>query len=63
VFVLSIADFGFKVGWSLPRMILTMMSGFVPIVPFVVERRVVREVEGRLAAQTTQDTQVTLPRD
>ena len=44
-------------------MILTMMSGFVPIVPFVVERRVVREVEGRLAAQTTQDTQVTLPRD
>jgi integral membrane protein len=60
VFVLSIANLGFKVGWSLPRMVLTMMSGFVPVVPFFVERYVAREVEAQLAAQ---ETPVPLPRD
>jgi integral membrane protein len=49
VFVLSIANLGFKVGWSLPRMVLTMMSGFVPVLPFIVERKVAHEVEGVLA--------------
>ena len=49
VFVLSIANLGFKVGWSLPRMILTMLSGFVPLLPFWVERKVAREVEAQLA--------------
>jgi integral membrane protein len=51
VFVLSIANLGFKVGWSLPRMILTMMSGFVPVLPFIVERKVAREVEAQLAGE------------
>ena len=60
VFVLSIANLGFKVGWSLPRMVLTMMSGFVPVVPFFVEHYVAREVEAQLAAQ---DAPVALPRD
>jgi len=60
VFVLSVANLGFKVGWSLPRMILTMMSGFVPVLPFIVERRVAREVERQLA---TQDAPVPLPRE
>jgi integral membrane protein len=50
VFVVSIANLGFKVGWSLPRMILTMLSGFVPLVPFIVERKVAREVEAQLAS-------------
>ena len=49
VFVLSIANLGFKVGWTLPRMILIMLSGFVPLLPFVVERRVARQVEAQLA--------------
>jgi integral membrane protein len=49
VFVLSIANLGFKVGWSLPRMILYMLSGFVPLLPFIVERKVAREVEAQLA--------------
>lgn len=48
VFVLSIANLGFTVGWSLPRMILTMLSGFVPVLPFIVERKVAREVEAQL---------------
>jgi len=60
VFVLSIANLGFKVRWSLPRMVLIMMSGFVPVLPFVVERRVAGEVEGELAAQ---DARVALPSD
>ena len=45
VYVVAIANLGFKVGWSLPRMVLTMLTGFVPVLPFVVERRVTREVE------------------
>jgi len=49
VFVLSIANLGFKVGWSLPRMIRIMLSGFVPLLPFFVERKVAREVEAQLA--------------
>jgi integral membrane protein len=49
VFVLSIANLGFKVGWSLPRMILFMLSGFVPVLPFIVERKVAAEVEDQLA--------------
>jgi integral membrane protein len=60
VFVLSIANLGFKVGWSLPRMVLIMMSGFVPVLPFIVERKVARDLEARLAAQ---DAPVALPRD
>ena len=59
VFVLSIANLGFKVGWSLSRMVLTMLSGFVPVVPFIVERKVAREVEAQLAAQ---DATVASPR-
>jgi len=49
VFVLSIANLGFKVGWSLPRMILIMLSGFVPLLPFIIERKVAGEVEVQLA--------------
>jgi integral membrane protein len=59
-YVLSIANLGFKVGWTLPRMVLIMMSGFVPVLPFIVERRVSREVEARLVAA---EVRVTLPRD
>ena len=63
VFVLSIANLGFKVGWGLPRMILTMMSGFVPVLPFFIERKVAVEVQGQLAGQADQDAPVALPSD
>jgi integral membrane protein len=53
VFVCSVANLGFKVGWSLPRMVLTMLSGFIPVLPFVVERKVAREVEAQLAGSLT----------
>ena len=49
VFVVSIANLGFKVGWSLPRMFLTMLCGFIPVLPFWVERKVAREVEAQIA--------------
>ena len=63
VFVLSIANLGFKVGWSLRRMVLTMMSGFVPVLPFFIERKVAVEVQGQLAGQADQDAPVALPSD
>jgi integral membrane protein len=63
VYVLSIASLGFKVGWSLPRMILIMLSGFVPLLPFFIERNVAREVEAQLSAQGVQDAPVALPSD
>ena len=48
VYVISIANLGFKVGWSLPKMVGIMMTGFVPLLPFWAERRFVAEVEARL---------------
>ena len=63
VFVLSIANLGFKVGWTLPRMVRIMLSGFVPILPFFIERNVSREVDAQLAGQATQNPPVALPSD
>ena len=53
VFVLSIANLGFKVGWSLQRMVLIMLSGFVPLLPFFIERKIAGEVEVQLAGSLT----------
>lgn len=44
----SIANLGFKAGWSLKRMVLNMLTGFVPVLPFVAERRVAADTEARL---------------
>ncbi len=48
VYVLATANLGFKVGWSLPKMVLVMLAGCVPFLSFVVERIVAREIDGRL---------------
>ncbi len=53
VYLVSVALLGFKVGWTLPKMVLIMLAGCVPFLSFWVERKVAREIEGRLAAQTT----------
>ncbi|WP_407676038.1 DUF3817 domain-containing protein [Phycicoccus flavus] len=50
VYVVATAVLGFKVGWSLPKMVLVMLAGCVPFLSFWVERRVAREVEAGLAA-------------
>ncbi len=49
VFVVSIANLGFKVGWGLPKMVLIMLTGFVPLLPFWAERRFSAQVEAQLA--------------
>ncbi len=49
VYVIATANLGFKVGWSLPKMVLVMLAGCVPFLSFVVERVVAREIDGRLA--------------
>jgi len=41
-------------------MVLIMLSGFVPVLPFVVERKVSRQLEDELA---TSDAPVALPGD
>ena len=50
VYLVATALLGFKVGWSLTRMVLVMLAGCVPFLSFWVERRVAAEVEGGLAA-------------
>jgi integral membrane protein len=49
VFVVATANLGFKVGWSLGRMVAIMLLACIPLVAFVIERRVAREVEPRVA--------------
>ena len=51
VYLVATANLGFKVGWSLPKMVGVMLAGCVPFLSFWVERRVAGEVEGRLAHQ------------
>ncbi|MBD3783178.1 MAG: DUF3817 domain-containing protein [Micrococcales bacterium] len=50
LYLVATAVLGFKVGWSLTRMVLVMLAGCVPFLSFWVERRVAREVEAGLAA-------------
>ena len=48
-FVFATTNLGFKVGWSLGRMVAIMLLACIPLVAFVIERRVAREVEPRVA--------------
>jgi len=50
VYLVATALLGFKVGWTLPKIVLVMLAGCVPFLSFWVERRVAREVEAGLAA-------------
>ena len=51
VYLVASANLGFKVGWSLPKMVGVMLAGRVPVLSFWVERKVATGVEGRLARQ------------
>ena len=44
VFAVGTANLGFKVGWSVGRMLAILLLACIPFVAFVEERRVVREV-------------------
>ena len=43
LYVVATANLGFKAGWSLPRMVLVMLAGCVPLLSFAVERKVAAE--------------------
>ena len=45
----SVANLGLKVGWSPLRIVRNLLAGFVPVVPWVAERRNTAEVEAMLA--------------
>ncbi|MDQ2758593.1 MAG: DUF3817 domain-containing protein [Actinomycetota bacterium] len=47
-FAVSIANLGLKSRWPMGRIVLNLLSGFVPFVPFVAERRVTRSTKALL---------------
>jgi integral membrane protein len=49
VYLVATANLGFKVGWSLGKMVLVMLAGVVPFLSFWAERKVAAEVEARLS--------------
>lgn len=44
VFAVATANLGFKVGWSVGRMIVILLLACIPFLAFVEERRVVTEI-------------------
>ena len=48
VYVLSTFDLSRHTSWSLPRTLLIMVSGTIPFMSFVMERRVTAEVAAQL---------------
>ncbi len=53
LYVVATANLGFKLGWTLGRMVLVMLAGCVPFLSFWVERKVSREAEAQLARHET----------
>ncbi|MDQ2796985.1 MAG: DUF3817 domain-containing protein [Actinomycetota bacterium] len=52
-YVASIANLGFVSRWPLIRMVGNMLTGFVPVLPFIAERRVTRSTRELLARADT----------
>ena len=50
IYLLAVALLGFKVDWSLPKMVLVMLAGCVPFLSFWVEHKMAAEVGARLDA-------------
>ena len=44
----SVANLGLKCAWSLQRIVLNLLAGFVPVVPWVAEHRVTQETTALL---------------
>ncbi|GAA6526247.1 DUF3817 domain-containing protein [Intrasporangium sp. DVR] len=47
-FAASVANLGVKVAWGLKRIVLNLLAGFVPVVPWVAEHRNTREINAML---------------
>lgn len=50
IYVVSVANLGFKVAWPMSRMLLVMLAGCVPLLSFWAEQKVAHEVQPRIAA-------------
>jgi len=50
LYVFATANLGFKVGWSLGKMVLVMLAGVVPFLSFWAEQKVAAEVAEQLTA-------------
>lgn len=49
LYAASVINLGFTLRWSLGRMVVTMLAGALPVVPWFLEARVVREVKAEHA--------------
>lgn len=49
VLVAATTNLGFKVGWPLTRIGLILLGSCIPFVAFIIEQRVAREIEPRIA--------------
>ena len=47
-FAVSVANLGVKAAWGLKRIILNLLAGFVPILPWVAEHRNTQDVNAML---------------
>ena len=45
----SIANLGFKLAWPMLRIVLNLLTGFVPLAPFFAERKITPETEAILS--------------
>ena len=50
VYLVTVIDLWSTMRWAFPRLLLMVLAGVVPVLSFVVERRVHRDGEARLAA-------------
>ncbi|MDC5696962.1 DUF3817 domain-containing protein [Intrasporangium calvum] len=47
-FAAAVANLGVKVAWGLKRIVLNLLAGFVPVVPWVAEHRNTKEINAML---------------
>ncbi len=47
-YVASVANLGIKASWGMPRIVRNMLAGFVPVVPWIAERRNTVDIEALL---------------
>ena len=45
----SVANLGIKAAWGIRRILLNLLAGFVPVLPWIAEQRNTREVNAMLA--------------
>ncbi len=48
-FAASVANLGLKLAWPLKRIVLNLLSGFVPVLPWIAEHRNTKQVRALLA--------------